>query len=76
METIPKAVIKLLNTCTEEYVLVLWLDQEAFPEIREETKADFSRELRNWKKEFLPTLERSDYKIYVRGKKKLIEADF
>ena len=76
MDAIPKAVIKLLNTCTEEYVLVLWLDQEPHPEIREETKADFSRELRKWKKRFLPTLERSDYKIYVKGKQKLIEADF
>jgi transposase len=76
MEAIPKAVIKSLNACIEEYVLVLWLDQEAFPEIREETKADFSRELKKWKKEYLPTLERSDYKIYVRGKQKVIEADF
>ena len=76
MITIPKAVIKLLNTCTEEYVLVLWLDQEAFPEIREETKSDFSRELRKWKKEYLPTLARSNYRIYVRGKQKIIEADF
>ena len=76
METIPKAALRMLYNCTEEYVLVLWLDQEAFPEIREETKADFSRELKKWKKEYLPTLERSDYKIYVRGKQKIIEANF
>ena len=76
METIPKAALRLLYNCTEEYVLVLWLDQEPHAEIKEETKADFSRELKKWKKEYLPTLERSDYKIYVRGKQKIIQADF
>ena len=75
METIPKAALRMLYNCTEEHVLVLWLDQEPHAEIKEETKADFSRSLAKWKKNILPTLERSEYKIYVRDKKKLIEAD-
>jgi transposase len=76
MDSIPKAALRLLYNCTEEYVLVLWLDQEPHAEIKEENKADFSRSLAKWKKNILPTLERSEYKIYVRGKQKIIEADF
>jgi transposase len=76
MDSIPKTALRLLYNCTEEYVLVLWLDQEPHAEIKEETKEDFSRSLAKWKKNILPTLERSEYKIYVRGKQKIIEADF
>ena len=76
MDSIPKAALRMLYNCTEEYVLVLWLDQEPHAEIKEETKSDFSRSLAKWKKNILPTLERSEYKIYVRGKQKIIEADF
>jgi transposase len=75
MDSIPKAALRMLYNCTEEYVLVLWLDQEPHPEIKEETKEDFSRSLAKWKKNILPTLERSEYKIYVRNKKKIIESD-
>jgi len=75
MDSIPKAALRMLYNCTEEYVLVLWLDQEPHAEIKEETKADFSHSLAKWKKNILPTLERSEYKIYVRNKKKIIESD-
>ena len=76
MDTIPKAVINLVNFCKEDYQLILWLDGEAFAEFSTDSKAEFSKALNDWKKVNLPTLARSEYKVYVRGKKKLIEADF
>jgi hypothetical protein len=75
MDTIPKAVINLVNFCREDYQLILWLDGKAYAEFSTDSKAEFSKALKDWKKTNLPTLERSEYKIYVRGKKKLIEAD-
>ena len=76
METIPKAVINLVKCCKEDYQLILWLDGEAFAEFSTDSKTEFSKALKDWKKVNLPTLSRSVYKIYVRGKQKLIEADF
>jgi len=76
METIPKAVINLVKCCWKDYQLILWLDGEAFAEFSTNSKAEFSKALKEWKRVNLPTLSRSDYKVYVRGKKKLIEADF
>ena len=76
METIPKAVQNLVTFCKEDYQLILWLDGEAFAEFSTDSKAEFSKALKEWKRVNLPTLARSDYRIYVRGKKKLILADF
>ena len=76
MVSIPKAVQKLVTFCKEDYQLILWLDGEAFAEFSTDSKAEFSKALAEWKRVNLPTLARSDYRIYVRGKKKLIEADF
>jgi hypothetical protein len=76
METIPKPVQKLVTFCKEDYQLILWLDGEAFAEFSTDSKTEFSKALAEWKKINLPTLSRSVYKVYVRGKKKLIEADF
>ena len=76
MEAIPKAVQNLVTFCREDYQLILWLDGEAFAEFSTDSKADFSKALKEWKRVNLPTLARSEYKIYVRGKKKLILADF
>jgi len=76
MDSIPKAVINLVNFCKEDYQLILWLDGEAFAEFSTDSKAEFSKALKEWKQVNLPTLSRSVYKVYVRGKKKLIEADF
>jgi transposase len=76
MNDTPKAVINLVKCCKEDYQLILWLDGEAFAEFSTDSKAEFSKALNDWKKVNLPTLSRSVYKIYVRGKKKLIEADF
>ena len=76
METIPKAVQNLVTFCKEDYQLILWLDGEAFAEFSTDSKTEFSKALKEWKKVNLPTLARSDYRIYVRGKKKLIQADF
>jgi hypothetical protein len=75
MDSIPKAVINLVNFCREDYQLILWLDGKAYAEFSTDSKAEFSKALKDWKKTNLPTLERSEYKIYVRGKKKLIESD-
>jgi hypothetical protein len=76
MKDTPKAVINLITCCKEDYQLILWLDGEAFAEFSTDSKAEFSKALKEWKRVNLPTLARSDYRIYVRGKKKLIEADF
>ena len=76
MEAIPKAVQNLVTFCKEDYQLILWLDGEAFAEFSTDSKTEFSKALKEWKKVNLPTLARSDYRIYVRGKKKLILADF
>jgi hypothetical protein len=76
METIPKAVINLVKCCKEDYQLILWLDGEAFAEFSTDSKTEFSKALKDWKKVNLPTLSRSVYKIYVLGNKKLIETDF
>jgi hypothetical protein len=76
MDSIPKAVQNLVTFCREDYQLILWLDGEAFAEFSTDSKAEFSKALKEWKRVNLPTLARSEYKIYVRGKKKLIEADF
>ena len=76
METIPKAVQNLVTFCKKDYQLILWLDGEAFAEFSTDSKTEFSKALNEWKKINLPTLSRSVYKVYVRGKKKLIEADF
>jgi hypothetical protein len=76
MDAIPKAVINLVNFCREDYQLILWLDGEAFAEFSTNSKPEFSKALKEWKRVNLPTLSRSEYKVYVRGKKKLIEADF
>ena len=76
MNDTPKAVINLVKCCKEDYQLILWLDGEAFAEFSTDSKAEFSKALKDWKKVNLPTLARSDYRVYVRGKKKLIEADF
>ena len=75
MDSIPKAVVNLVNFCKEDYQLILWLDGEAFAEFSTDSKAEFSKALKEWKLFNLPTLARSDYRIYVRGKKKLILAD-
>lgn len=76
MDAIPKPVQKLVTFCKEDYQLILWLDGEAFAEFSTDSKTEFSKALAEWKKINLPTLSRSVYKVYVRGKKKLIEADF
>jgi len=76
MKDIPKAVQNLVTLCREDYQLILWLDGKAYAEFSTDSKAEFSKALSEWKRVNLPTLARSDYKIYVRGKKKLIEADF
>jgi len=76
MDSIPKAVQNLVTFCKEDYQLILWLDGEAFAEFSTDSKAEFSKALKEWKQVNLPTLARSEYKVYVRGKKKLIEADF
>lgn len=76
MDAIPKAVQNLVTFCREDYQLILWLDGEAFAEFSTDSKTEFSKALKEWKRVNLPTLSRSDYRIYVRGKKKLIEADF
>ena len=76
MNETPKAVINLVKCCKEDYQLILWLDGEAFAEFSTDSKAEFSKALKEWKRVNLPTLARSDYRIYIRGKKKLIEADF
>ena len=76
MDAIPKAVQNLVTFCKEDYQLILWLDGEAFAEFSTDSKSEFSKALKEWKKVNLPTLARSDYRIYVRGKKKLILADF
>lgn len=76
MDAIPKAVQNLVTFCKEDYQLILWLDGEAFAEFSTDSKSEFSKALKDWKKVNLPTLARSDYRIYVRGKKKLILADF
>jgi len=76
MDSIPKAVQNLVTFCREDYQLILWLDGKAYAEFSTDSKAEFSKALKEWKRVNLPTLARSDYRIYVRGKKKLIEADF
>ena len=76
MVSIPKAVQNLVTFCREDYQLILWLDGEAFAEFSTDSKTEFSKALKEWKRVNLPTLSRSEYKVYVRGKKKLIEADF
>jgi len=76
MDSIPKAVVNLVNFCKEDYQLILWLDGQAYAEFSTDSKVEFSKALKEWKRVNLPTLSRSEYKIYVRGKKKLIEADF
>jgi hypothetical protein len=76
MVSIPKAVQNLVTFCKEDYQLILWLDGKAFAEFSTDSKAEFSKALKEWKQVNLPTLSRSEYKVYVRGKKKLIEADF
>lgn len=76
MTPIPKAVENLVTFCKEDYQLILWLDGRAYAEFSTDSKAEFSKALVEWKKVNLPTLARSDYRVYVRGKKKLIEADF
>ena len=76
MLTIPKAVQNLATFCKEDYQLILWLDGRAYAEFSTDSKSEFSKALAEWKKVNLPTLARSDYRIYVRGKKKLILADF
>ena len=76
MNDTPKAVINLVKCCKEDYQLILWLDGEAFAEFSTDSKTEFGKALNDWKKVNLPTLSRSVYKIYVRGKKKLIESDF
>jgi hypothetical protein len=76
MEAIPKAVQNLVTFCKEDYQLILWLDGEAFAEFSTDSKTEFSKALKEWKKVNLPTLARSDYRIYVRGNKKLILANF
>jgi hypothetical protein len=76
MNETPKAVINLVKCCKKDYQLILWLDGEAFAEFSTDSKTEFGKALKDWKKVNLPTLSRSVYKIYLRGKKKLIEADF
>jgi len=76
MKDIPKAVQNLVTLCREDYQLILWLDGEAFAEFSTDSKAEFSKALKEWKRVNLPSLSRSEYRIYVRGKKKLILADF
>ena len=76
MDAIPKAVQNLVTFCKEDYQLILWLDGEAFAEFSTDSKTEFSKALKEWKRVNLPTLARSDYRIYVRGKKKMILADF
>jgi len=76
MDSIPKAVQNLVTFCKEDYQLILWLDGRAYAEFSTDSKSEFSKALAEWKKVNLPTLARSDYRIYVRGKKKLILADF
>ena len=76
MDSIPKAVQNLVTFCKEDYQLILWLDGRAYAEFSTDSKSEFSKALAEWKKVNLPTLARSDYRIYVRGKKKLIQADF
>jgi len=76
MDAIPKAVQNLVTFCKEDYQLILWLDGRAYAEFSTDSKSEFSKALAEWKKVNLPTLARSEYRIYVRGKKKMILADF
>jgi len=73
---IPKAVLKLSQTCSYKYKLILWLDFEAFMEFGENTKPKFTESLKLWKKTNIPTLARSEYRIYIADQERIIEADF
>ena len=76
MKDTPKSVLNLVKCCKEDYQLILWLDGEAFAEFSTDSKTEFSKALKEWKKVNLPTLARSYYRIYVRGKQKIIQANF
>jgi hypothetical protein len=76
METIPKAVIKEIKDSKYDYQLIVWLEGKPYSDIEENTKQAFSKALADWKKNTLPSLARSDYVVYVRGKNKTILADF
>ena len=76
METIPKAVIKAIKDSKYDYQLIVWLEGKPHSDIEEDTKQAFSKALADWKKNTLPSLARSDYVVYVRGKNKTILAEF
>ena len=73
---IPKSVLKMSKDCHYKFHLILWLDSEPFFEFGENTKSKFTESLKLWKKVNVPTLVRSDYRIYISDSKRLIEADF
>ena len=76
MDAIPKAVIKAFKDSKYDYQLVVWLEGKPHCDIEEDTKQAFSKELAYWKKNTLPSLARSEYIIFIRGKQKIIKADF
>jgi hypothetical protein len=65
MSEIPKAIQTLAYDSIYKYSLLLWLDKKAYIEINDDDKARFDRLLKKWKSVNLPTLERSDYTIYL-----------
>lgn len=62
---IPKEIQRLAYNSCYTYSLLLWLDKEAFVEINDDDKARFDRLLKKWKSDTLPSLARSDYRVYL-----------
>jgi len=75
MKDIPRKVKFELNRSKYDYQLVVWLEGKADSDIEEDSKQAFSKALSYWKKNTLPSLARSDYVIFIRGKNKVVEID-
>ena len=65
MSEIPKAIQKLASESIYTYSLLLWLDKKAYVEINDDDFTRFCKLVERWKKENGPTLERSNYMVYL-----------
>jgi hypothetical protein len=73
MTETPTAVIRKVEECSQPFALVLWLDGRPYLEVTAKTEKDFKKKVEAWSDRNLQTLERSNYRLYVKEKTEITE---
>jgi hypothetical protein len=73
MTEIPTAVLRKAEECSQPFALILWLDGRPYLEASDKLQKSFKKKVEAWSDRNLQTLERSNYRLYVKEKTEITE---